>query len=379
MKFIERREDVITGSSNLEDLDSIPNFPIFMGAVEHPEAQDIYGEMSWSISRDSGVIQLKKLVPLDLLYQSQTTTSAVGATWMEHHKAFAKYIDECKPKSVLEIGGAHGVLSKEYLIYEKEISWTILEPNPSPVDGCEATFIRGYFDDNFQMECSFDTLVHSHVLEHIYEPNSFMNQLARFLKKGQKMIFSVPNMEEWLKRKYTNCINFEHTIFLTESYVDFLLSKYGFRVLEKKYYGDGHSIFYKTIKDENSVQTSLKDNLYEKNKKIYKDYVHYYQEMVENINIKLENYSSNVYLFGAHIFSQYLIIAGLNINKINNILDNDKNKSDKRLYGTSLLIKRPEILRNIECPIVILKAGPYNEEIKKDIMDNINNKTVFIE
>jgi len=34
--------------------------------------------------------------------------------------------------------------------------------------------------------------------------------------------------------------------------------------------------------------------------------------------------------------------------------------------------------QKLEDPLVILKAGPYNEEIKKDILENINPNTKFI-
>ena len=47
-----------------------------------------------------------------------------------------------------------------------------------------------------------------------------------------------------LKRKYTNCLNFEHTYFITEPYVDYLLSKNGFRLIEKQYFKKDHSIFF---------------------------------------------------------------------------------------------------------------------------------------
>jgi hypothetical protein len=74
-----------------------------------------------------------------------------------------------------------------------------------------------------------------------------------------------------------------------------------------------------------------------------------------------------------------LISNGLQIEKIKNILDNDVRKQEKRLYGTNLFVKAPSILKNEEQPIVILKAGIYNSEIKKEILENINSKTIFIE
>jgi hypothetical protein len=378
MKLIERTYDVVTGSTDLEDLHSLPNFPVFMGSVTHDQIDDVVSDMSWSISRQSGLIQLKNLLPLDVLYQAQTTTSAVGQIWMAHHMAFAMLIAKYQPVSVLELGGAHGILAKEFQEIA-EIPWTILEPNPSPIEGCNAKFIKGFFDEKFRFSDVVDTVVHSHVFEHIYEPDKFMSHLAGFIPAGGKMIFSIPNLSEWLVKKYTNCINFEHSIFLTEPYVDYLLAKYGFRIVEKTYYSDGHSIFYATIRDDAVEPIKLDSQLYELNKNIYTDFVKYHSNLILDLHERLKGISSPIYLFGAHVFAQYLIAFGLDTSRVICLLDNDKGKQGKRLYGTSLFVRSPDILRDIEKPVVILKAGVYNSEIKKGILENINDSVVFLE
>ena len=86
----------------------------------------------------------------------------------------------------------------------------------------------------------------------------------------------------------------------------------------------------------------------------------------------------NVYLFGAHIFSQMLIFNGLDISLIKNILDNDKKKHNQYLYGTKIKVVGPKNLRKVDKPIIILRAAQYSNEIKKDILKNINYKTRFI-
>jgi len=60
-------------------------------------------------------------------------------------------------------------------------------------------------------------------------------------------------------------------------------------------------------------------------------------------------------------------------------LDNDVNKQKKRLYGTELMVSSPKILADEEKPIVILKAGVYNDEVSEDILSNINSSTTFFE
>ena len=56
-----------------------------------------------------------------------------------------------------------------------------------------------------------------------------------------------------------------------------------------------------------------------------------------------------------------------------------KEKHSKRLYGTHLLVHSPEILREVANASVILKAGFYNQEIKSDILNNINDTITFLE
>ena len=111
---------------------------------------------------------------------------------------------------------------------------------------------------------------------------------------------------------------------------------------------------------------------------MFSDFIFHHEKMIENLNYEIENHDGEIFLFGAHIFSHYLIGFGLSTEKIDSILDNSPIKIGKRLYGTKLKVQSPKILSNYKKPLVILKAGVYNDEIKKDILNNINSKTKFI-
>jgi len=318
------------------------------------------------------------LIPLDILYPESHGAGCIGGLWKKHHQAFAKFIHNFQPSAVFEIGGHHGILAKEYCDIE-DVPWTILEPNPIPSEGTKAKFIKGFFDNEFVYEESYDAVVHSHVFEHIYDTNEFMRHLSSFMEEGKYLIFSVPNLQVHLENKFTYFVGFEHSICLTEPYIEYVLAKHGFRILEKDYFREDHSIFYSAIKDKNVKPKALQEGLYEKNKKLYNDYLLYHQRLVSELNSKIQETTQNIYLFGAHIFSQYLIEFGLFSEKINCILDNDPNKQNKRLYGTSLKVSSPKILSDDDSPIVILKTGVFNEEIKKDILENINPDVIFWE
>jgi len=378
MQNISRLKNVISQEDDLELLHELKNFPVFMGCVDHGSNEDLCADQSWSISSNNGIIQLNKLIPLNILYQTQHA-GAIGSLWTEHHLKFSKFIQQQAPNSVLEIGGAHGILSREYK-KTNPIDWTILEPNPSPVEGVDATFIKGFFDDKFIFDGEIDTIIHSHVFEHVYYPNEFIIHISNFLEEGQKLIFSIPNMEEMLKRKYTNCINFEHTVFITEPYIDYLLSNHGFRQVAIKYFKDDHSIFYAYIKDTKTETIELPTRLYERNKKLYLDFVDYHKKLIIDLNetIKKVDPEQSIYLFGAHVFAQYLIELGLDTSRIVCLLDNDINKQRKRLYGTNMMVKSPKVLADVKNPIIILKAGVYDDEVKRDILENINKNAKFL-
>ena len=379
MNLIFRNRDVILNQKDLVNLYSFKKFPVFMGCTDQNKELDLLEDMNWSISKESGTIQLNPLLPLEVIYKEQHGSGCVGDLWNQHHSAFAKFVHFFNFKTVLEIGGLHGILSKLYQDLDETIDWTIIEPNPIPVNGVTAHFIKGYFDDQFTFDKQADAIIHSHVLEHIYDPHIFLNHISNFLTDGKYMLFSLPNLQEMLKRKYNNVLNFEHTIFLTEPYIEYLLSKYHFRIIKKEYFKQDHSIFYACIRDSKVYSSDIPKELFEYNKTLFLEYVNHHHQLIDELNSKIKTLQKDqkLYLFGAHIFSQYLICFGLNINHLDCIIDNDVNKQGKRLYGTDLKVFSPRILSKDNDPVVILKAGVYDQEIKKDILKNVNPNVKF--
>ena len=62
---------------------------------------------------------------------------------------------------------------------------------------------------------------------------------------------------------------------------------------------------------------------------MFNQFIDYHLKMVKEINDFVDKYNSSVFLFGAHIFSQYLISFGLKTEKIKFILDNSPIKIEK--------------------------------------------------
>jgi len=376
--MIERNSDLIYGNEDLEFLYKYKTFPAFMGCVNSPIQDDVLFDMSWYISKNSGMIQLNPLLPLEIVYKESHFSGTIGKIWDNHHENFSIFISKYKPKNVLEIGGFHAILANKCFKYIK-CDWTIIDPNPQINKDCKIKKIKGFFDEKFNCNDRYDTIIHSHLIEHVYDINKFLDKTVSLLEEKAKVIFSVPDLKIMLENGNTNALNFEHTYYISEDYIDFFLSKYKFKIIEKVKYLENNSIFYCVEKNSHEKQKELKKHFYKKNKSLFLGCINKYVKETKKINKSISKLNSNIYLFGAHIFSQMLISNGLQIEKIKNILDNDVRKQEKRLYGTNLFVKAPSILKNEEQPIVILKAGIYNSEIKKEILENINSKTIFIE
>jgi 2-polyprenyl-3-methyl-5-hydroxy-6-metoxy-1,4-benzoquinol methylase len=364
MKYITRDKSIITGKNNLESLYTFKNFPVFFGCVDHNPSEDIKADMSWAICPESGVIQLNKLVPLEILYQEQHV-DGTGPTWQQYYEDFAQYILKQNPINVLEIGGGAGKLADLVVNGSDKVFWTMAEPNPLHEESEKIKIIPKFFDENFKYEKSTDAIVFSQVMEHAYDPNIFLASIANFLKPGGKVIFAYPNLELWLKNKFTNAINFEHTFFLTDYFVDYLLGKNGFSIINKEFYKD-HSVFY--VAERSSITHDVSfDNKYDDYKQIFSEFIDYYKSLVFDLNTKVANFEGDVYLFGAHIFAQYLFEFGLNKERIVSILDNSSLKIGKRLYGTNFMVENPGVISGKNKVAVILKVGIYRDEILKQL------------
>ena len=372
-----RQNCVVTGESDLEHLYTFDDFPVFMGCTDAPAEEDLRAQMSWWISKSSGLIQLKELIPLPVLYPESHGAGEVGALWRRHHSEFADFVAGFSPRSVFEIGGAHGILEAEHRKHG-EIPWTILDPNPHPSPETRAVFIKGFFDESYVFDGDFDSVIHSHLFEHVYEPVDFMRALSNFIPEGANLAFSVPNMEEMLRRKYTNCINFEHTMLLTEPFIEYLLSSNGFKIVNKRKFQEDHSLFFHAIRDSDVKALNLTGDLSGNYKQLYVDYIDYHRDLVSSLNKRIASLRTPTYLFGAHVFTQYLIAFGLDTSGLLGILDNDKAKQGRRLYGTSLQVFSPSVLIGAGPTNIVLKAGVYCDEIQDDIEANYSQECTFL-
>lgn len=374
--IISRSKCLITGSRDLEELHNYSSFPVFIGCTNQDKSKDKFADLKISISKTSGIIQLSELLPLDLIY-SEYHSEALGNVWSNHHLEFSSFVkDNIKELSVLEIGGSNCELAELCIKSNRKLFWSIVEPNLLKSSHKYINLYNGFIEERLDLVSSSMNVVHSHVLEHLYDPMDVLDKISKNQKSGSRVIFSIPNLFDYLKHKFVNTINFEHTYFLTEEVVLFMFETLSYKLIEKRYYSN-HSIFYCFEKVEYNKKFITITNNYKINKTTYLEMVSYYTTEVDLLNNAIRNHNGEVFIFGAHIFTQYLTYMGLDTKRIKCILDNSKLKSGKRLYGNDLFVSNPDIIQDLTNPLVIVRAGQYQNEIINQL-SKINSSVVII-
>ncbi len=371
--MIQRNNCVVCGSSLLKNHRNLVKFPIYMGVTELPRNSDIFMDQNWAVCDSCMCLQLTSLVPLEILYSTNHSVEAVGKVWQTHHEEFAKTIVRELPSSICEIGGSHGYLARIITGILPEIKYLMIEPSPT-FSNNRIEIVKGFFEDNSEKVLGFDSIIHSHVLEHLYRPLEFMNKLNEHMTDSTNIHMSIPNINELLLKFGSNAMNFEHTYFLNLENLDFMASKSGFKIVNVENYID-HS-FFVTLKKAEKHQIQI-ERIKLANEISIKHFDLLWgglSEFVEQVKFRIKDKPETLtYIFGAHVFSQSLFHLGLSQCDIEGVLDNATMKIGKRLYGTPYKVFHPESIRNLREVRVILKAASYQSEIKKQLKElNVN-------
>jgi len=370
------RDNCAICNNNLVNIYSLSKMPINLSCVDF-ENEYNYNTLSFSECTTCNTIQLDNLIPLNILYQTSHNFTSVGKVWENYFDLFIKKINPIVDnKKILEIGCPSGKLALKCNNYKK---WYIVEPNKNNEINFndKIIFCQQFFDKDFRLDINIDVIVHSHLFEHIYEPNEFLKKCNEILDENGEMIFGVPNMEHLAKKSLCLFLGifFEHTIFLNKENISYLLNKNGFEIIEIIDY-ENHSTIYHAKKIKNKI--NVKDNFKITNyNNIFYSLINEYKTYVDKCNLVInDNIDKDVFIFGASYNSQILLFSGIDMENLKGVLDNCKEKQNKYLYGTKLKIYNPEILINNDA-IVILKNGYYSEEIFLQLR-KINENLIII-
>lgn len=359
----------LTCDGKLETFHTLEKFPVYMG-IGKVEELPHFENMNWANCMNCGCVQLKELIDPNILYKTPHNPT-LGNTWNEHNIKLAEYITERDIEDVLDVGGANLKIANIVTQSDTIKSYTVVDISANCYDQNSNPKIKTIKDfvENIKIYNKFDCVVLSHTFEHFYEPKNVLNVIKNLLNENGLVIISVPNIENQLKDGFLNALNFEHTYYINDYYIDLICGNCGFELVDKKEFSKYNS-FYIYKKSKNTL-TNIILSKKEHAKEIYQNHILQIKKDVENINNFIKN--KEIYCFGAHVFTQMLINFGLDVKKIKSILDNDPNKIGNYLYGTTLKINSPSVIKDDDHPIILLRVAQYKDEIIEGLYKHNSN------
>jgi hypothetical protein len=354
----------VCGQGPLEPATTVERVPVHMGCTDRPAGEDAFADQRWAICAACAALQLGALAPLDLVYLGQHN-AAVGGVWARHHAAFGAFVASFGPRRVVEVGGSTGALAKAYVDEHDVDAWTVVEPNPTFAPEGKVGLVKAFVEDASDTVAGADAVVHSHLLEHLYEPRAFLRTVRSQLADGALMILSVPDIMSLLaQHSGSNALNFEHTYEFGIPSLLWMLADAGFE-LEALRRFDRHSIFVAAVAKgaPDAAGAAPRQDAGAS----FLRFVERSREDAAALTARAAAHDAPVYLFGGHVFSQFLIGCGFDATLAAGVLDNDPAKQGLRLYGTDLGVQAPAEIADGGPAAVIVRAAHYTGEITEQL------------
>ena len=366
------RSSCVICDNKLEEVFQLKDMPVYMG--HNVGSTELYSNMTFMKCVKCGTPQIKEILNPELVYMTNHNKSIIGKTWINHFNELSEFIkSHVLNKNVLEIGDPSYKVSS--ILSEVSKKWYIVEPNPDEsICPNNVELIKGYFNKDTNINSTIDVIFHSHLLEHLTSPSNYLDLFYDKLSDDGKLIFSVPNFEKLLENQQpvNNILNFEHTYYFNLKSMSSFLKSHGFNVDDYYHYND-HSIFFICSKNKKVTDVHIFDNL----EQDFFSSLNKFKIWVNNVN-QIINTKTNVYLYGCHISTQFVLNLGLVTDNIKYILDNSDVKQGNVLYGTKLITVSPETILNDDEPIVIVNhMSIYSDEIKKQLLE-LNSNVILL-
>lgn len=288
--------------------------------------------------------------------------------------------------SVLDVGCGGGELL-ERLKQEGIGNICGLDPSPESIERLRTKQINGIcsniFDEikteHFQ---TFDFVVSTAVIEHIFDLNIYIEQMKKYLKKDGYLIILVPNVDG-----FRNCplplahyFNQEHINYFGADSLDNLLKTHGMRrIKDALCLGEEKALL--CIYKKEQVKQVIKKDMH--SGKAILDYL----RIVENTESKYDKIINDVMasgrqivIFGTGAFAKRILSAYMKKleNKIIFFCDNNQAKYGQTLCGKKIVSAKE--LKEIGEDVIILICSMKNgEDIRSQIFDmNIKNELVVL-
>lgn len=212
----------------------------------------------------------------------------------------------------------------------------------------------------------FDGFFIMNFLEHIPEPNDFLQGIWNNLSEGAVGLVEVPNMDFILNNVIFSEFIADHLMYFTKKTLTLLLEKNGFDVLECNVVWHDYCLAA-IVKKRQSLSL---DKFYEKQAAIT-------QELNQFIDIN-HTKGKKVAVWGAgHQALAVIALSGIK-DKIEFVADSASFKQNRYTPGTHILILEPEEIHKKEIGAVIVMAASYSDEVVSILQKEYSNVDIAV-
>ena len=269
---------------------------------------------------------------------------------------FQEFVDkyELNGKKILEIGTGKG----EYLNLMARTGAEVygIEHEPEAVQVCQELGLRVTeefieYPGQKLLNAPFDGFFIMNFLEHIPEPNAFLQGICNNLAEGAVGLVEVPNMDFILDNVIFSEFIADHLMYFTEKTLKILMEKNGFDVIESRVVW--HDYCLAAVVKKRPVLNLTE--FYAKQNCIAQEL----NDFIEQNRME----GKKVAVWGAGHQALAVIALAEIKNKIEFVVDSAPFKQNRFTPGTHVLIVEPDEIYKKNIGAVIVMAASYSDEV----------------
>ena len=327
-------------------------------------------DLNIGICENCGLIQLYN-EPV-AYYKDVIRAAAVSEEMREFRiRYFADFINKysLSGKKIIEIGAGNG----EFMSFMRAAGGNVFG-----VEHCHEAVVNakslGYIveegypeGDSFRLDNGpFDAFYIMNFLEHIPDPNDFLQAISNNLTEGAIGLIEVPNTDVMIKNMMFSEFMLDHLCYYTKETLTRLLEINGFDVIECSSVWHDYCLCAIVKKRMGSDF----DSFYEKQRTVIDEVREFVESRVKD--------GKKVAVWGAG----HQALAVLSLSKIGEkiefVIDSAKFKQNKFTPGSHCLVVSPERLESEKVNSILVMAASYSDEVCKIIKEKYKDIEVAI-
>jgi methylation protein EvaC len=237
------RQCCLCGSRDLSRLFTLDGLPISHHLRKKAADPDPRFAVGFERCAGCGLLQIVDAIPADLLY-AEADTYTTGFQRPRHlEDLITTAVARQDPGKVIDIGCNDGALM-EVLARAGYTEIVGIEPNAVAAGiaaGEGHKVLTRYLDRNtaaslVEEHGPFDTAYARHVVEHVRDLDGFFAAIRTVLRPGGLFVMELPEVEEAFALGSPAVLWEEHVNYFTHDLAEYMLKRFGFRVLDRRRY-----------------------------------------------------------------------------------------------------------------------------------------------